>query len=357
LSLAAVALGVAGAADALMAPGTITTVAGSTYGFSGDGGPATEARLRQPRAVAFDPVGNAYVADTLNHRIRRIDQHGVITTVAGEGTKGYGGDGGPALQARLHEPHGVALDGAGNLYICDSKNNRVRKVDRNGIITTVAGDGAAGYGGDGGAATQAHLADPKQIAIGADRFLYIGDVDNHRVRRLDLVSGVLTTVAGDGVAGYGGDGSPAIHARINGHCGVGVAADGTLYIADQGNHRVRKVDTNGIITTVAGTGRAGSGGDGGSATRAQLNLPRAVAVDDAGNLFIAEEAGQRVRKVDTRGVITTVAGTGRAGYSGDAGPATAAQINAARGVALDPHANLWIADSFNNRVRMVTRPA
>ncbi|MGH9034616.1 MAG: hypothetical protein ACRD0O_02545, partial [Acidimicrobiia bacterium] len=230
-------------------PGRITSVAGATvdsrqYGFSGDGGPASSAQLYHPRAIAFDRAGNAYVADTLNQRIRRIDTAGTITTVAGSGVEGFDGDGGPALQAVLNQPHGVAVDSAGNLYIADSANHRIRRVDGRGVITTVAGNGTPDATGDGGPADAALVKDPKTLAMDAEgRNLYIADTGNNRIRRIDLASGIISTVAGVTRAGAEGDGGPAGRALLNSPRGLWLTRDGTLYIADTDNHRIRKVDT------------------------------------------------------------------------------------------------------------------
>jgi len=343
----------AGAAASPVAPGTITAVVGTgVAGFSGDGGPATSAQLNQPRAIAFDRSGNRYVVDTVNQRIRKIDPSGIITTIAGTGVAGYSGDGGPATAAVINWPHGAALDSAGNLYISDSSNHRIRKIDRAGIITTVAGTGVLGFNGDG-PGTSVELNQPKALFMGASDTLYFDDQDNNRVRRLDP-SGVVTTVAGDGVAGYGGDGGPATSAHLQQPKGVWVGGDGSVYIADFDNQRVRRVDPNGIITTVAGTGAAGFNGDGIAATAAELWGPRAVAVDGNGNLYIGEELNQRVRRVAPNGIITTVVGTGVAGSGGDGGPATQAQLSHLRGLNFDAAGNLYIADCFNHRIREVT---
>ncbi len=357
------ALGAAQAASNAPAPGTIFSVAGADvdsrqYGFSGDGGPATAAQLYHPRAIAFDRAGNAYIADTLNARIRRIDTSGRIATIAGNGIEGFSGDGGAALNASLNQPHGVAIDGAGNLYIADSSNDRIRRVTRQGVITTVAGDGTPGAAGDDGPARAAQVKDPKTIAVDpSGNRLYIADAGNNRVRRIDLRSGIITTVAGVTRAGAEGDGGPAHKAALNSPRGLAVARDGTLYIADTDNQRIRRVAPDGTITTVAGTGAAGYAGDGGPATAAQLYDPRAVAVDSSGNVFIGEELGARIRRIDRRGVITTIAGNGGHGFTGDNGPAAQAQVDHLRAVTLDPGGNLWVADTFNNRVRVVAAAA
>ncbi len=332
-------------------PGTITTVAGPGD-FGGDGGAAVAAWLRNPFGVAVDGSGNLYIADWSNQRIRKVDADGSISTVAGDGTEGYSGDGGAATAAQLSGPSGVAVDGSGNLYIADSGNQRIRKVDADGAITTVAGDGTEGYSGDGGAATAARLADPSGVAVDGSGNLYIADRSNRRIRKVD-VDGAITTVAGDGTKGYSGDGGAATAAQLSGPSGVAVDGSGNLYIADWSNQRIRKVDADGVITTVAGDGTYGFGGDGGAATAAQLSSPSGVAVDGSGNLYIADRSNRRIRKVDADGVITTVAGDGTYGFGGDGGAATAARLRNPTGVAVDGSGNLYIADSFNHRIRKV----
>jgi hypothetical protein len=265
-------------------------------------------------------------------------QTGTITTVAGTGTIGYGGDGGPAANALLASPVGVATDAAGNLFIADATNYRIRRVDAGtGIITTVVGTGALGFGGDGGSATSALLNFPYGVAIDAGGNLFLSDYHNHRIRRVDAGTGIITTVAGTGVSGYGGDGGPAVNALLNTPTGVAIDAGGNLFLSDYHNHRIRRVDAGtGIITTVAGTGAFGYGGDGGPATGALLNYPRGVATDASGNLFIADSDNHRVRRVDAgTGTITTVAGTGTAGYGGDGGPAANSLLYFPLGVVVD----------------------
>ena len=335
------------------AVGDITTVAGTgTVGFSGDGGPATSAELNDPYGVAVDGSGNLYIADTQNNRVRKVDGSGTITTVAGTGTAGFSGDGGPATSAAALRSPGVAVDGSGNLYIADYANSRVRKVDGSGTITTVAGTGTAGFSGDGGPATSAELDHPVGVAVDGSGNLYIADYDNNVVRKVNG-SGTITTIAGTGTFGFSGDGGPATSAELSSTAGVALDGSGNLYIADEDNSRVRKVDGSGTITTVAGTGTAGFSGDGGPATSAELNFPGGVAVDGSGNLYIADAINHRVRKVDGSGTITTVAGTGTFGFSGDGGPATSAELNDPDGVAVDGSGNLYIADFDNSRVRKV----
>ncbi len=343
--------------------GTSTTVAGSgLQGYTGDGGPATSASLNYPVDVAIGANGNLYIADTSNNRVRRVDPSGTITTVAGNGTTHYSGDGGPATDASLYTPIGVAVDAAGNLYADDSGdestgstgtgNDRIRKMDASGTITTFAGNGDVGYSGDGGPATSASLNLPSRVAFDPNGNMYFADWGNQVVRKVDT-SGTITTVAGNGTPGYSGDGGAATSASLSAPVDVALDAKGNLYIADSQNNVIRKVDTSGTITTVAGNGTAGYSGDGGPATSATLNWPMGVAVDASGNMYIADEPNNVVRKVDTSGTIITVAGNGTAGYSGDGGPATSAFLNMPTYVALDAGGNLYVADTGNNVVRMV----
>ena len=335
------------------AGGTITTVAGNgTGGFSGDNGSATAASLRSPAGVAVDAAGNLYIADQGNQRIRKVDAGGTISTVAGNGTAGYSGDNGPATAASLSSPYSVAVDAAGNLYIADLNNQRIRKVDAGGTISTVAGNGTRGFAGDNGAATAASLANPYGVAVDAAGNLYIADTLNLRMRKVDA-GGTITTVAGNGTGGFSGDNGAATVARLGSPTGVAVDAAGNLYIALQSYQRIRKVDAGGTITTVAGNGTAGFSGDNGAATAASLSGPAGVAVDAAGNLYIADRTNQRIRKVDAGGTITTVAGNGTAGFSGDNGAATAASLSGPAGVAVDAAGNLYIADRTNQRIRKV----
>jgi sugar lactone lactonase YvrE len=442
--------------------GSITTVAGNgVQGSAGDDGLATAAQLSNPRGVAVDAAGNLYIADTYNNRIRRVDGiTGIITTLVGTGVAGYSGDGGPASAAQIYFPVGLTVDGVGNLYIAD-QNYAIRKVDISGIITTLAGDGSWGYSGDGGPASAAQMAEPRQMSVDSAGNLYFADSFNNRIRRVDGNSGVITTVAGDGTPGYSGsgDGGQATAAQLNTPMSVAVAVDGSgrmiiadsrnlrirevdatgvitsiakgivgysgdnvaantatlngpssvaadsvgniyiadyynfrarkvdtvgtittvagdgsqgnalsqlgyangvaadslgnRYIADTGSHRILRVDSVGIVTKVAGTGYSGFSGDNGLATVAQLNNPTAVAVDAQGNLFIADQKNFRIRRVDSSGIITTVAGVGTTGFSGDGGDATVAQLGYVDGIAVDSTGNLVIADSTNNRIRRV----
>ncbi len=307
--------------------------------------------LNYPLGVAISTDGSLYIADTDNHRVLHIETDGRVTTFAGTGTAGYSGDGGPAHQSLLNRPTRITF-GADNSLV-DHGNHRIRRVGTDGIITTVAGNGTAGYSGDGGSATQAQLNNPTHVAVHADGSLYIaGWWYNHRIRRVGT-DGIITTVAGNGTAGYSGDSGPATEAQLNVPTDVTLGADGSLYIADQANHCIRRVGTDGIITTFAGTGNAGYSGDDGPATQAQLYNPLGLAFDTDGNLYISEWRNNRVRRVSPDGIITTFAGTGNAGYSGDGGPATQAQLNGPNGLLVSTDGSLYIADSENNRIRSV----
>src|SRR6266480_1561147 len=340
------------------ATGIITTVAGNgVLGFAGDGGAATNASLNSPASVAQDASGNLYIAEYANHRIRKVTAAtGIITTVAGNGINTFAGDGGAATSASLSHPNGVALDAGGNLYIADLGNERIRKVvAATGIVTTVAGNGVFGFAGDGGAATNASLSGPAGVAVDASGNLYIADYSNHRIRKVDAASGIITTVAGNGSLSFAGDGGAAASASVSGPAGVAVDADGNLYIANYSTHRIRKVDAaTGIITTVAGNGNPSFAGEGGAATSAGVYVPTGVALDVSGNLYIADYGNQRIRKVDAAsGIITTVAGNGSSAFAGDGSAATSASLNSPAGVALDASGNLYIADPNNNRIRKV----
>ncbi len=301
----------------------------------------------------MDASGNLYIAEQANNRIRKISASGIISTVAGNGSFGFSGDDGVATSASLYYPTHVAVDASGNLYIADQGNNRIRKVSPSGIISTVAGNGSAGFSGDGGLATAASLYRPQGVAVDALGNLYIADISNQRIRKVNT-SGIISTVAGIGSFGFSGDGGSATAASLHNPSGVAVDASGNLYIADYSNYRIRKVNTSGIISTVAGNSSYGFSGDGGSATAARLNNPIGVAVDASGNLYIADENNNRIRKVSPSGIISTVAGNGISGFSGDGGAATAASLNYPRGVVVDGSGNLYIADKDNYRIRKVS---
>ena len=335
--------------------GVISTVAGNgTSGFSGDGGPATSAELCGPYNVAVDTAGNLFIADVGNLRIRKVTPGGVISTVAGNGTQGFSGDGGPATSAQFYRPFGVAVDTVGNLFIADPYTGRIRKVTPDGVISTVAGNGTDGFGGDGGQAISASLAMPSSVTVDTAGNLFIADQYNERIRKV-TPGGVISTVAGNGTYGFSGDGGPGTSAQLDSPAGVAMDVAGNQYIADGGNYRIRKVTSGGVISTVAGNGTQGFSGDGGQATSAQINNGSGgEAEDTAGNLFIADDGNNRIRKVTPGGVISTVAGNGTPGFSGDGGPATSAQLAGPWGVAVDMAGNLFIAERYNNCIRKVT---
>jgi len=332
----------------------VTTVAGGPVaGYSGDGGAATAAEISNPIGVVADGAGNVYFADFSNGVVRKIDAAGIITTFAGKAFGAYPGDGGPATDASLAAT-GLAVDASGNVYIADNGNHRICKVNSLGIITTIAGTGAAGSSGDGGPATAAKLNAPYDVDVDGAGNIYIADRGNHEIRKIDG-SGNITTIAGTGVSGYTGDGGNATAAKISGPLGVGVDAAGNVYVADYNNHVVRKIDLSGTMTTFAGTGTVGSSGDGGPATAAQLSGVCNVKVDGVGNVYMAEDAtGNMVRVVNNSGLIDRYAGfPGMSGFSGEGGPANSAKFYNTRGVAIDPAGNVFISDAGNNRVRRV----
>ena len=339
----------------------VSTVVG---GGACDTCPATEAVLYNPADVLLDGLGNMYIADFNNHRVRKVNALGVITSVAGNGLKGFKGDGGPATAASLNGPFGLALDLSGNLIFTESVNHRVRKVDLGtGIISTIAGTGVAGFAGDGGAATAAQLNIPRHIIVSSSGEIYFSEVGNQRVRKID-VSGIITTVAGTGIAGFAGDGGAATSARLFNPFGLAFDTPGNLFIADVDNHRVRRVSTTGIITTVAGTGSLTFSGDGGRATLAGLASPTRMTFDPAGNMYVPSSIpNHRIRRVVAGAdglitgavdeIISTIAGTGSATYGGDGGPATAASINRPFAISRDSAGNLFFADFGNLRVRQI----
>jgi hypothetical protein len=331
----------------------ITTIAGSSIsGFGGDGGIATAASLLNPHGVGVDAAGNVYIADAGNDRVRKVSSSGIITTFAGLSTAGYSGDGGAASIAQLDFPVGVVADAAGNIYILDGGNSCVRKVNTSGIISTYAGTGTAGYGGDGGPATAAQMDLPAGIAIDGTGNLYIADVNNHRIRKIST-AGIITTIAGTGATGFTGDGGPATAADLGFPYGVAVDGAGNVSIALYYDNRIRQVNTSGTINTIAGLGSAAFSGDGGPATAAEFDGPWGLAADAAGNLFIADNNNNRIRKINTSGIISTIAGTGFTGFGGDGAPATTAWLNNPAGVALDVSGRVFIVDYLNHRIRRV----
>lgn len=328
--------------------GTITTVAGNgAPGYAGDGGAATNAQLNHPTGIAIDLPGNLYIADRGNYRIRVVSPGGTISTFAGNGYSYWSGDGGPAINASISFAESVAVDSQGNLYMADRMNSRVRMVETNGEITTVAGNGSFGFGGDGGQATAAQLNQPSAVAVGSSGNLYIADSGNSRIRMVSP-RGTISTVAGTGTQGCSGDNGPATSAQI---AVWGLTADsaGNLYLYG-GDSRIRKIAAGTITTVGGGVAPPASA----AALGAQLQYPEGLAIDANGNLYIAETGNHVVRKLATDGTLTLVAGNGTPGYSGDGGSATGAQLNSPAAVAIDPSGNLYISDSGNNVIREVT---
>ncbi len=329
---------------------TISTFAGDgILGYAGDGGPAAQAQLRAG-CMTVDSSGNLYIADTFNSVIREVSTNGTISTYAGDGTLGYSGDGGPANMAQLFNPCGLAFDQNGDLFIADTGNDVIREVTPGGNIVTAYGTNTRGYAGDGSAASSAQFYAPTGLAMDSSGNLYISDSGNHVIRQVNA-SGVVNTIAGMVEPGYSGDGGSALGAQFYYPKGLAIDASNNLYIADYGNSVIREVSVAGIITTVAGNGIPGFFGDGGPATSAELAYPYDVAVDNSGNLYIADLENQCIREVSS-GTITTIAGNGTRGYSGDGGPATAAQFFDPGGVAAA--GLIYVADWDNNVVRVLT---
>ena len=347
-------------AMAVLVPAQVTNVAGDrSWIYQGDSMPALDASLYLPMGGAADAAGNIFISDSNNQRIRRVDGNTqLISTSAGDGIAGFGGDGGPATSAMLNVPTDVKLDGAGNLYIADSVNNAVRMVNAaTGIIQTIAGiGGQAGYSGDGGPATQALLSNPVGLAFDGNHTLYISDSFNNAIRKLDLSTGIITTSVGTGIAGFSGDGGPATLGQLNNPWGVALGNDGSLFIADLSNNRIRKVSPTGTISTIAGNGTIGFSGDNGPATAAQLNVPAGVAVDVAGNVFIADSGNSLVREVDvSTGVILTHSGNASRYSDGTGAHADNTSIfDGPYALFFDGPGNLYISDMFHQMVRMLT---
>jgi sugar lactone lactonase YvrE len=339
-----------------IAGGTISTIAGNGQAnFGGDNGPATSAQLSAPDGVAVDHSGNVYIADFLNNRVRMVSPGGVITTIAGNGNSGFSGDGGPATSAQLSQPAGLAVDAAGNLYIADSNNSVVRKVTPAGVISTVAGTGGSqGYSGDGAAATSAKMMAPFGLAVDSAGNLYIADFYGW-IRKVTASTGVISTIAGNGSVGYSGDGGPATAAQFYYPVGVALDVAGNVYVADSNNGAVRMVSSNGTISTVAGNGTLSYAGDGALATFAQFSQISSIAVDALGNVYVADTGNQAIRLFPIGGIVTTIAGNGTEGYTGDGGPATQAEMNGPKAVAVTSSGNVYFADSGNNSVRLLTR--
>ncbi|MBI3326673.1 MAG: hypothetical protein HYZ81_08230 [Nitrospinae bacterium] len=337
-------------------PGVLQTVVGTgEKGYAGDGGPAAQALLNEPFMCAFDRQGNLYVAEAMSHCVRRIDKlTEVITTVAGTGVQGYTGDGGLATRATLNQPYSLQIASNGDIYIVDRLNAVIRKVEAaTGIITTVAGTGEPGYSGDGGPGTRAQLREPNDCFLDGRGGLLIADIQDQRIRRLDLRTGIITTFAGTGEKARAGDGLAATAASILGARAVCMDSQGNTYICEREGNGIRKVDARGMMSTYAGTGERGYSGDGGSALAATWGAPKAIRCDRQGNLLVVDTENHAIRRIDAAtGIVTTIAG-GHRGGEGDGGPATAAGLDRPHGCDVDERGNTYIADSNNHRVRVV----
>jgi len=330
--------------------GLINTIAGPGFGFDGDGGPALQASFRNPTALTVDGAGNLYLRDSNNFRIRKIDTAGKITTVAGTGTGGVSGDGGPAIAAQVTSAGGLLADRQGNLYIAELLQCRVRKIDTAGIITTIAGTGVCNDSGDNASATRAQLNQPAGLVMDAQGFLYISEKIGNRIRRLDP-NGTITTTAGVGIDGFSGDGGNSAQAQFSSPVAMAIDSQGNIFVADRDNRRVRRFTYGGNINTVVGKGA--SIGDGGLAAAARLSFAADIAIDSKGNLYIADSGNQSIRKITTDGVITTVAGNGHEGFAPDGTLATNAQLSSPFSVAIDPQGNVVFPDNGNQRIRRI----
>ncbi len=337
--------------------GIIQTVLGNgEEGWEGDGGPALEAACQLPYACEFDPDGNMVVCMGRQHRIRRKDARtGIITRVCGTGEPGYAGDGGPALDAVINQPYGLAVDGNGDIYFAQRFDPAVRKIDaQTGTVSTVAGTGEFGYSGDGGPGSEAMLKEPNDLFLDGRGGLLIADIQDQRIRRVDLATGIITTFAGTGEKSRDGDGKPATEACLMGPRAVCIDRQGNVYVAEREGNGVRRISPDGILTTIAGAGAvSGYSGDGGPALAATWGAPKAMRCDLEDNVIVVDTENFAVRRIDPRsGIVTTIAG-GREGGDGDGGPAVDAGLSRAHGCGIGADGNLYIADTHNNRVRVV----
>ncbi|MFN0112869.1 MAG: Ig-like domain-containing protein [Blastocatellia bacterium] len=337
------------------ATSSLLTVAGTgTNGFTGDGGQAISANISRAIRMTFDAAGNLYFADFNNHRVRRVATNGVITTIAGNGTAGFSGDNGPAISAQLNGPLGVALDKSGNLLIADGANNRIRRVNLGtNVITTAAGTGDTGFNGDGGPATSARISGPENVFVDKDNNIFIADFGNHRIRKVAANGATISTVAGTGTSGFSGDGGQATAANLSSPTDVVVDNSGNIFICATGNNRIRKVTTDGVINTIAGNGNTTFNGDGILATAAAIGVPQSIALDAGGNVYFTDRGNNRIRKVTvSNDSISTLAG-GVAGLSPDGSTTTSARLNLPTGIALDAAGNVFFSDRDNFRIRRI----
>jgi DNA-binding beta-propeller fold protein YncE len=327
-------------------------------GDGADGSPALQAKLTGPFGVAFDDSGNMFIVEMTGSRVRKVDRNGILTTIAGTGEKGNSGDDGPARAAQLNEPHSLAIAANGDIYLSDTGNNRVRKIDaRTGIISAFAGTGEKGSSGDGGPANQAKFGGVYCVALDPKgEQMYLADLDNHRIRAVDLKTGIVRTVAGDGKRGVPQDGAEAIAAPLVDPRAVAADAQGNIYILERSGHALRAVDSRGRIRTVAGTGKAGATGDDGDAHQAELNGPKHLCIDLDGNVVIADTENHLIRKYLPReGKIVRIAGTGKNGPSIVGADPMQTQLSQPHGVYVHPSGTLYIADSSNDRVLKIER--
>ncbi|WP_161499303.1 NHL domain-containing protein [Flavipsychrobacter stenotrophus] len=332
---------------------TINAFAGNhTSGYSGDGSSALSAQCYAPAGIAVDAAGNVYFCELGNSVIRKVSTSGIISTVAGTGTAGFSGNGGPATAAKINQPTSVAVDDTGNIIFTDDANNMIRKINTSGIISTIAGTGTGGYFGDLGLAVNAQLNSPSGVATDHKGNVFIADVYNHAVRKIDT-GGRITTIAGDGSPGYTGNGYPAIMSSLNFPKGVWADSTGNLFIVDQGNSVIRRINTGGVINTYAGCDTPGYSGDGGYGYKAKLNAPTEITTDRSGNLYIADFSNHVIRKVTPGGFISTYAGSGTSGYSGDGGNARMANMAGPYGVAISSNGRMYITDEINNVIRVI----
>lgn len=330
----------------------INTMAGTgTAGFFGDGLPATSAQLDFPDGIVTDANGNTYICDDFNNRIRKVDQAGLMSTIAGTNIGAFFGENINSISAVLDGPQGMTIDQSGNIYFCDANNVRIRKISPSGIITTVAGSGIPAYGGDGGIATSAGFVEPYDVAVDATGNIYVADKGDNRIRKINP-SGIISTIAGDGSIGFLGDGFNATVSKLNNPMGICVDPSGNIIFCDNGNNRIRKISASGIISTIAGSSTGGFSGDGGPASAASITEPRDICSNSSGTLFFVDGGNFRIRSINTNGIISTVAGNGNAGHSGDGGPALQAGFNGINSVHIDGNGNIFVSDA-GNRVRII----